>query len=213
MSTMRILLFLAFLTTYIFSAPVFLDLGLTQHPSRPIEFAARVCAGLFNRNTSGDGVYVLHSNDDVRWLIATGHAREGSTNLTAFLRRCLHGDRGSPPIARGHLRYNLTEQKIIVPNIVTLAAVLDAVPLEDSQLAALAVTGPPILDLLKTFPNIPTQTTDTAAREATAWVFDRYANLTTGMAKMNPGLDVHGKSKLNPPLTHGALTPSTPFRS
>jgi len=36
---------------------------------------------------------------------------------------------------------------------------------------------------------------------ATEWVFDRYANLTTTMSKLNPGFDVHGDHKLNPPLT------------
>jgi hypothetical protein len=29
------------------------------------------------------------------------------------------------------------------------------------------------------------------ALEATAYVYDNYVNQTTGMAKMNPGLDVH----------------------
>ena len=78
----------------------------------------------------------------------------------------------------------------MVPNIATLAAVLDAVPLEDTQLAAINVSSSPVLDLVQLFPW--TDDIVDAPRRATEWVYDRYINQTTGAAKMNPGLDVHG---------------------
>ena len=42
----------------------------------------------------------------------------------------------------GYVRFNLTAQAAIAPNLITLAAVLDAVPLVDSQLAALFPDAP-----------------------------------------------------------------------
>jgi hypothetical protein len=211
MHSCAVLVFVAFVASdYDASAsPVstrtlFVDLGYEQPPPPvPVELAVRVCVGLFNRNnTAGDGAYVLQSSRDVDLLVATGHVRGPSTDLDSFLRLCLHGDGEAAPIARGFLRYDHTQQKIIVPNIVTLAAVLDAVPLEDSQLAPLGLASAPLLDVLSLFPVYNNMSA--VARQATSWVYDRYSRLTNGLAKMNPGLDVHGGHVLNPPLTKDA---------
>jgi len=75
---------------------------------------------------------------------------------------------------------------------VTLAAVLDAVPLEDGDPAMANATM--LFDATKMWAGY-----DAAA--ATEYMFDNFINETTGMAKMNPGLDVHGDHKLDPPLT------------
>ena len=181
------------------------DLGFQVHqPSVPVELAVRVCVGLFNRNgTADEGAYVLASGRDVDWLVATGHARGPSIDIDAFLRLCLHGDGQSAPVARGFLQYDHTQQKIIVPNIVTLAAVLDAVPLELSQATALGLTSAPLLDIVSLFPIIQSNMS-AVARQATSWVWDRYQTRTNGLAKMNPGLDVHGGHIVNPPLTRDA---------
>ena len=176
-----------------------------------------LCPGLFNRNSTvagpaigflvpgADGVG--DDADNAFWFNATGDVNNTvAISTTSFLRRCLHGLSGDnmPPVAKGYLRYHYAEQKIILPNLITISAVTDTVPLEDTQLAALGLAGEtPTFDAVKTFANLTGMPTDAAARSATAWVYARYVNATGGMAKMNPGLDVHGKHKLNPPLTGG----------
>lgn len=167
-------------------------------------FAVQVCVGLFNRDDSIAGAaYTLNGQRDTDWLECTGNNKTGGVrnDPSTFLRRCLHGDASHPALAKGHLRYNFTSQQVVVPNIATLAGVLDAVPLDDDQARTLGVSGAPLLDLIQIFPYA--DDTVNAPRRATEWVYDRYLNLTTGMAKMNPGLDVHGKHKLKPPLTKG----------
>merc|ERR1712178_266283 len=44
-----------------------------------------------------------------------------------------------------------------------------------------------------------------SALDATSYMYDNYVHLTTTMAKMNPGLDVH-HHEINPPLT-GSIDP------
>ena len=70
-------------------------------------------------------------------------------------------------------------------------------PLEDAQLAAINVSSSPVLDRLQIFPW--TDDIVDAPRRAAEWVYDRYINQTTGAAKMNPGLDVHGNDSVLPP--------------
>lgn len=171
--------------------------------SAQLKFAVQVCVGLFNRDDSVAGAaYTFNGARDAAWLECTGNNHSDSKRIALpnFLHRCLHGDSSTPAVAKGYLRYNYTTQKIIVPNIATIAGVLDAVPLDDIQIASLVLEKtPPLVDLVLTFPN--TADVQNAPRVATQWVYDRYINQTTGMSKMNPGLDVHGKHKINPPLT------------
>ena len=184
---------------------IFIDLGLQiAAPAQQVQLSLQVCIGLANRNDEIIGpAYGLKGIDDIAWLKATGSGTgtEKRTLPVQFLKQCLNH------VAAGWMRYNYTEQKIIIPNIVTLAAVEDVVPLEDSQLAMLGIDPaktPPLIDCTKLFPNIDPADTETAPREATSYVFSKYKNKTSGLSKMNPGLDVHGKHKLNPPLTGDA---------
>eukprot|EP00966_Prymnesium_polylepis_P118613 2742027-Prymnesium_polylepis.1 len=145
--------------------------------------AALACSGLLNRNVSVAGsAYTRMNSDDDKWLADV----EGGvpTPLASFLDACLRH------VARGYILYNYTEQQLVLPNIVTLAGVLDAVPLE----APPDAPAPQVLDARSTLAGF-------SALEATQWVYDRYANHTTTMSKLNPGYDVHGDHKLNPPLT------------
>ena len=105
-----------------------------------------------------------------------------------FLDLCLSP---SANVAKGYIRYNSSSQKLVTPNLITVAAVLDAVPLETGDATRNSTM---LFDALTAFDGF-------SALQATEYVYDRYGNLTTTMAKMNPGLDVHGKHKLNPPLT------------
>jgi hypothetical protein len=162
------------------------------------KFAIQVCAGLFNREeavASGafGAAYTLGFNkgSDAEWLADI----EGVTDpplmgADDFLARCLVGPGA---VAKGGwLRFNASD-KALVPITVTVAGVLDAVPLEDGD-AAIPSGVAPAFDAVAAFAGM-------AELRATEYVFERWANRTTTMAKMNPGYDVHGKHKLNPPLT------------
>ena len=96
----------------------------------------------------------------------------------AFLAACLQGP------ARGrYIRYDATSQQKLLPNIVTLAGVLDAVPLEFSSASA----PPPhatvlTFDALAAFDGF-------APVEATRYVYEHHVNMTTGLSWMNPGYE------------------------
>ncbi len=162
---------------------------LRSTASIPTQLAVQTCAGLFNRNESAAGAaYIfMQTQDDDWWRAVVAPASPSSTNMTAsaFLAKCLK------TVSTGRLRYNYKAQQAISPNIITLAGVLDAVPLEDADPASQGV--PVVFDALESLANF-------TARDATEYVWQRYVDRTTTMAKLNPGLDVHSKP-LNPPLT------------
>ena len=106
------------------------------------------------------------------------------TPVATFLEACL----GS--VARGYILFNCTAQQLLLPNIIALAGVLDAVPLESPPMTPSTLR----LDARAALAGF-------SSLDATQWVYDRFVNQTTSMAKLNPGFDVHGPHKLNPPLT------------
>ena len=169
--------------------PVVVDLR-----SQPLTtvLAVQVCAGLLNRDDArSPGAYTLMHDEDAGWLAAlVPGAAPAPTPAADFVAACLAPPGGA---AAGVLLINSTAQKAIIPNLITLAAVLGAVPLD---------AGSPLL------PSPPPATVFDAATAwagfsplaATEYMFARFAANTTTLAKMNPGWDVHG-SPLAPPLT------------
>lgn len=185
---------------------IVIDLGLHASPPPPLatKIAAQACAGLFNRAAeAGAGVspvYVLWQARDVALFAAAGGASStlpATTPTADFLSACLNGGDAavtgtSAPVAKGVVRYNLTSQQAIVPNVVTLAGVLDAVPLEDSDPAGAKATV--VFDAMATFGD------GADPNNVTAYVYDHYANATTTMAMLDPGYAT-SKNPFNPPLT------------
>lgn len=126
---------------------------------------------------------------DDAWLKRTeGIEDASSSEISAldFISMCLTGP------AKGYIRYNATAQQVLTPNIVTLAAVLDAVPLED---------GHPARDGAELVYDAVTNWDGFSALDATSFMYDNHVNETTTMAKMNPGYDMHAGNPLSPPLT------------
>lgn len=153
-------------------------------------FAVQVCAGLFNRDVEGRPVYVIHDEFDSRWLEdAIGVSPDDYVMVPArdFLFDCLVSEK-----TNGRLRYDFLAQQTIVPNLVTIAAVLDAIPLEDSD--PLSEGQPIVFDALQE--GGPLGGAGATPIQATEFVFNAFANQTSGLAKMNPGWN----------------TRSTPFR-
>ena len=168
------------------AASPILVVELQQSPPVTI-LTAQVCAGLLNRNATGPAVYTMMHAEDADWLAALAPNGSGvPTTVSVLAERCF------ATVGSRVIRYNFSAQQAIVPNLVTLAAVLGAVPLED---------GSPLLppDPVLVFDAI-SEWAGYAPIDATRYMFTRFAANTTGLAKMNPGWDVHG-SPLNPPLT------------
>lgn len=160
------------------------------------KLAVQTCAGLMNRDESLAGAaFVLGLNaGDKQWLADLEGINESKITAVAdMLAKC------KKDVAKGYIRFNLTLQKLILPNIVTMAGVLDAIPLEDgdSTSAGLAL----VFDALDKMGGF-------SALQATSYVYENHGHQTTTMAKLNPGLDTHEiKHVFNPRLT-GSLNPA-----
>jgi hypothetical protein len=73
--------------------------------------------------------YILFSQYDVQWLEdETGNPNPTLTDIGDFMSTCLQSS-----AVNGYIRYNRTSQAAIVPNILTMAAMLNAVPMEDGD--------------------------------------------------------------------------------
>ena len=174
------------------AAPVVVDLTSPAAPPAT-QLAVQVCAGLANRRATGSAFVLLPGHDEDRAWLALLRPDVPSPPPTisadAFLASCL----AQGGATRGRLRYGFSQQQLLVGNIITLAAALALVPLEDSSpFANTTVVG---FDALSEWRNF-------SSLNATAFVFDRYASGTSALAIMNPGLDVHGHPlDPSPPLT------------
>jgi hypothetical protein len=191
-------------STFFFIAPFFwplclalptlvLDLRSGGAPPATV-LAAQVCAGLLNRDAGGPPVYTLMRPEDLTWLRIVEPALPSPppiTALPAFFSLCF----ASAAIANRTIRYTFTAQQTLVPNLITLASLLDAVPLEDNSPFAPAA---PALAF-----DAVTAWAMFSPINATAFMFAHpLFNRTTALAKMNPGYDVHGHPlDPNPPLS------------
>jgi hypothetical protein len=93
------------------------------------------------------------------------------------------------------IEFDYAHQQELVPNIVTVAAALSAVPL-----APLSPFTP--LSQRLVFNATAEWPQGTTPLQATEYVYDRWSNTSRAMAMMNPGYDVHGHPlALRPPLT------------
>ena len=162
------------------------------------QVAVGICVGLANRDESvaGPVFSVVDAGRDPLWFKSLyGSELPAAVDSAEFVKDCLKGSSdGRPALAKGYILYDYAAQKVVLPNLITLAAVLDAVLLETGDPAVAASGAKLVFDAATRFKGY-------TARQATSFMYDNYVNMTTGLAKMNPGLDVHGPHKLNPPLT------------
>ena len=149
--------------------------------------------GLFNRNSSVAGAaYSLMQQWDAQWLADLDINTPTLTPIPIFIASCLSSRTADGKLlATGYIRYSFKTQQIIIPNIITLAGVLDAVPFEEND--PLIGNATAVFDALITMAGFD-------ALQATSYMLDHYVQQTSTMAFMNPGLDVHAHPA-NPPLT------------
>ena len=168
----------------------------------PVVLAALTCVGLLNRDShnnsiAGPAYSIMNSGvHDLEWLENLHMAPPSASNFTTLddlMHRCLT----DVSVSAGYILYNFSAQQVAVPNIITLAAVLDAVPLEAESPFLRLFSPKLIFDAVATF-----GLTNVTSLQVTTFVFDVYGSLTTSMSMMNPGYNYSDEwLDFNPPLT------------
>ncbi|MBK7977809.1 MAG: hypothetical protein IPK07_32690 [Deltaproteobacteria bacterium] len=150
----------------------------------PVQLAVQACAGLYNRSHGGS-VYTRMSEKDSRWLDDLGLVPDETVDVGPFLDACL----ADFPRC---VRYSYADQQTLVPNVLTVGAALEAVPLDESMDVACQDVA---FDARVEFRDRSTP------YEATRYVYERYVDDTTGLAMLNPGYDSSAPEVWAPPVT------------
>ena len=155
-----------------------------RNHNQPIQLAMLACSGFFNREDQDTSSgYVLIEDIDVSWqpypyeMVA----------YNEFLTKCFQ-----LTTVHGYIKYNFIKQQELVPNIITLAALLNAIPLDLNEFV-MNTSIPLIFDADKEWDNYN-------GYNSTLYMYEHYINETNGMSKMNPGYDTN-KKPWNPSIT------------
>ena len=112
--------------------PIVIDLTKTSDMATRI--AVQNCVGLYNRNNlNNNGAYTLMNEPyDSDWLkdlynIITPNLTSIDDFMTMY---CLNPKTG---VSNGYIAYNYSLQKVVAPNLITLAAVTNSVLLETNS--------------------------------------------------------------------------------
>jgi hypothetical protein len=150
-----------------------------------VQLAVQACAGLYNRKEGGSVFVELDAHDAV-WVDELKLKVSETVSQADFLNRCV----AAYPSC---VRYNYQAQQALLPNILTVASVLDAVPIDEGQTMS---CGKTVFDATQVFADKNTPYL------ATKYVFEQFGKKTSGLAMLNPGYDEHPSDNANPPLSH-----------
>merc|ERR1719410_3271842 len=86
--------------------PIVID--LTNNVDNPTKIAVQICSGLYNRDTSNNGVYtIMNEPYDTDWLYDLYFITNPTlTPINTFITQCLSNT------AKGYILYNDTNQEI-----------------------------------------------------------------------------------------------------
>jgi len=149
-----------------------------------LQLAVQACVGLHNRKRGGSA-YLLKDADDRQWLTDLNLKPDQVVNAPGFLKTCTT----EFPAC---VRYDYREQQRLLPNILTVASSLDAVPLD---VGMDPTCNHAVFDATVEFAEL--NTPDLATR----YVFERYVGQTTGLAMLNPGYETSPTIPARPNLT------------
>ena len=145
------------------------------------KIAALSCQGLMNRKEEGNAVYTIRESWDQLWLetaLELGPEWEvEKLSIAEYLSDVCEME------GYGRIMFSKTRHQELIPQLITIAGVLDAVPMDsDSELDQIPswVDHPVVFDAGIEFLNF-------TEVEATDYIFENYGNLTTGVGMMNPG--------------------------
>ena len=170
---------------------IVVDLASDPIPSFGTKVSVQTCSGLLNRGDKS--VYtILNEPFDSDWLLDTeGVSNPELTTVDDFLKLCL-----TEKNVKGYILYDYKAQQVLVPSLITLASVLDAVLLEASSPATIGATL--VYDSIQ-------QWSGFTGLDAAQYMYNKYVNETTTLAFMNPGYNGF-ENATNPPVT-GNLDP------
>lgn len=181
-----------FLLPLISASPPSYVIDLTSS-SIPIQtkINVQICSGLMNRDERDVTVYTLMDEPyDSDWLAdAEGVTNPELTSTDELLSICTGA---AEQIIQGYILYDYHLQQVLVPNLITLAAIKDALLLESTD--PLTASLPLLFDAVTAWEGYN-------AVNSTSYMYENYINQTSTLAWMNPGYDQHQDPK-NPPITH-----------
>jgi hypothetical protein len=148
------------------------------------QLSVQACAGLYNRREGGSVFVELEAHDKV-WVDELPLKADETVAEADFLKRCV----ADFPAC---VRYDYKGQQALLPNILTVASVLGAVPVADGQAI---VCSNPAFDATQVLADKNTP------ELATRYVFEQYGKQTTGLAMLTPGYDEHPTDSARPTLT------------
>lgn len=152
--------------------------------SAPMKLAVHACAGLRNRAAPGS-VYVQSNANEAAWITELSLATASTVDAAAFVQSCA----AEVPSC---VRYDYASQRPLMPNILTAAAVLGALPVDRTMTVSCTTTSFDAVEELRAR-NTP--------ELATRYVFDRFGSQTTGLAMLNPGYELESMTPANPRIT------------
>jgi hypothetical protein len=150
----------------------------------PVQLALQACAGLHNRSAGGS-VYVDADPHDLMWLKELGLVPTATVSADEFLSSCV----AAFPAC---VRYDYKSQQALLPNILTVAAALGAVPVDGSLEVP---CDRPAFDALAELKDRSTPAS------ATKYVFYKYGAETSGLAMLDPGYESQPKDASSPAMT------------
>jgi hypothetical protein len=164
------------------------DLGPEATPA--IQIAVQACVGLSNAKLGGS-VYTRMKAQDFPWLEELDLKPDEIMDADRFLAACM------TEFPRC-VRYSYHQQQGLLPNILTVSAVLEAIPLDEEIKVSCRDM---VFDATAEFKARATPYL------ATKYVYDNYADATTGLAMLNPGYNSADKKVWDPGITK-AMDPS-----
>ena len=152
--------------------------------SPAVRIAVQACAGLSNRKQGGS--VFTHMNDkDLQWIKELELVSGKTLNVNEFLDAC----KAEFPRC---VKYSYDQQQALLPNILTVSAVLEAIPIAEEMNMP---WGEVVFDATAAFKDHNTPYL------ATKYVYEKYVNETTGLAMLNPGYQRDGRKVWDPKLS------------
>ena len=167
----------------------FLGVEIKDEFDPTLKLGIQACAGLYNQRNGGSVYTFLNETSDAKWLalLDVGTPTEIIRNPITFIQDyCLV----EFPTC---VTYSFQIQQVLLPNILTVAAVLEAVPLDRTTIPN--VCDNVIFDAMTEFRDHDTPYL------ATKYVYKNYVDQTTGLAMLSPGYLNTGERCFDPPLT------------
>jgi hypothetical protein len=156
----------------------------------PVKIAVQACAGLCNRKQGGS-VFTHMDDKDLQWIKELELRPDKTLTSEEFLDAC------KAEFPRW-VKYSYDKQRALLPNILTVSAVLEAIPIADEMNIQ---RGELVFDATAEF-----RDRDTPCL-ATKYVYEKYVNETTGLAMLNPGYKTDNTKVWDPDLSEN-MNPS-----